>query len=446
MKQAWLGVLLFTGAVAWPAEAQVGQPPPAAALPLTIEEAIRRGLETSHRLEEAQARVEGTEAVADQRLAATRPQVAAQAGYTRTNHVEEFGVVRPNNEFVVIYPDVPDNYRTRLDAQWPLYDGGKRHWIERAARRDAVVSTGDEEALRQDLRLEITRAYWTLVTASESRRVVDESVAGIDAHLRDVRNQLEAGLIPPNEVMAVEAQRSRQRLLSIQARTTRDVAEAELGRLVGVAPGTTIQPATSAAALADIPVNLESLVSEARRNRPEYGALSERVLAAADREKAVAAGMKPTIAAVGGVDYASPNPRIFPRQDAWRHSWDAGVNVNWPFLDGGRTRAEIAEAAAATRAARARLAEFEAVLAVEVRQRFSELEASRAAIEAADDGVRAATEAHRVVGERFAAGVATSTDILDAQIALLQAGLDRTQAVANARMADARLSRAIGAR
>ena len=117
-------------------------------------------------------------------------------------------------------------------------------------------------------------------------------------------------------------------------------------------------------------------------------------------------------------------------------------NVSWPVLDGGRTRAEIAEAAAATRAARARLAEFEAVLAVEVRQRFSELEASRAAIAAADDGVRAATEARRVAGERFAAGVATSTDILDAQVALLQAGLDRTQAIANAH-GDARLMRVV---
>ena len=44
--------------------------------------------------------------------------------------------------------------------------------------------------------------------------------------------------------------------------------------------------------------------------------------------------------------------------------------------------------------------------------------------------VRSATEARRVIGERFTAGVATSTDVLDAQVALLQAELDRTQAVA----------------
>jgi hypothetical protein len=34
--------------------------------------------------------------------------------------------------------------------------------------------------------------------------------------------------------------------------------------------------------------------------------------------------------------------------------------------------------------------------------------------------------------------------VLDAQVALLQAGLDRTQTIANARLAEARLNRAVG--
>ena len=58
--------------------------------------------------------------------------------------------------------------------------------------------------------------------------------------------------------------------------------------------------------------------------------------------------MKPTVAVGGGVDYARPNPRIFPREAAWNASWDASINVNWPLFDGGRTRADIAETAAAS--------------------------------------------------------------------------------------------------
>jgi outer membrane protein TolC len=49
-----------------------------------------------------------------------------------------------------------------------------------------------------------------------------------------------------------------------------------------------------------------------------------------------------------------------------------------------------------------------------------------------------------VVGERFRAGVATSTDVLDAELAVLQAELDLTRAQANTRVALARLERAAG--
>jgi OMF family outer membrane factor len=118
--------------------------------------------------------------------------------------------------------------------------------------------------------------------------------------------------------------------------------------------------------------------------------------------------------------------------------------VNWSLFDGGRTRAEIAEASAAVRALRERLAEFDGAVAVEVRRDLSDVQAGRAAVSAAEDGIRAAVESRRVAGERFAAGVATSTDVLDAQIVVLQVELDRTLALAEVRMAEARLARAVG--
>ena len=146
----------------------------------------------------------------------------------------------------------------------------------------------------------------------------------------------------------------------------------------------------------------------------------------------------------GGYDYARPNPRIFPRSDRWEDSWDVSVNASWTLWDGGRTRAERADTAAQARVAEARLADFDRQVTFEVRQRQLELDSSRAAIAATADGVRAAAEARRVVAERFTAGVVTNTEVLDAQTALLQAELDRTRALASARLAEARLARAVG--
>jgi outer membrane protein TolC len=104
----------------------------------------------------------------------------------------------------------------------------------------------------------------------------------------------------------------------------------------------------------------------------------------------------------------------------------------------------VAAAAGVASATRHRLAEFDSVLALEVRQRALEIESGRAAVAAADDATRAAAEAHRVVTERYRAGVMTQIEVLDAEFALLQSELDRTRALAGVRLAEARLTRAIG--
>jgi outer membrane protein TolC len=425
-----------------------GEQAPAAVMDLTLDQAIAHGLEASHRLEEVGARVEAADALARQRAAGARPQVSAQAGYVRTNHVDEFGLLTPDGQFRVIYPDIPDNLRARLDVQWPVYTGGRQAAVERAARIEASAVAIDRDAMRTDLRLEITRAYWAFVTAIAASGVIEDALRRTDAHLVDARNLLEAGLVAPNDVLTVEAQQARQLMLRIRADAHRDDTEAELARLVGEPPGARLRPVTTLEADVALPggssLAADALAAEARQSRRDRAALVERLGAAEARRAAAAAGLKPTIALGAGIDYARPNPRIFPRRDDWEPSWDASVGVSWPIADGGRARAEMAEAAAAVRGLEARLAEFDSVLAVEVRQRVSEVVSARAAIAAAETGARAAAEARRVAADRFAAGVATSTDVLVAQGAVLQAELDHTEALAAARIAEARLMRTLG--
>lgn len=411
---------------------------------LTLEEAIARGLANSLRLAELQSRKEAADASLAQREADKLPIVELQGGYTRTNHVQEFAIVQPGQPLSVIYPDVPDNYRTRIDMQWPIYTAGRTDALERAARAERDATGSDLDAARADLRLEITRAFWALVTARDAEQVLSRTLTAVEAHVRDLKNRLDQGLIPPNEVLTAEAQQSRERLLAIEAANTQGIAEADLRRLLGVTGPAPIVPKAVFDQPVQTPAQPEVLIERGRALRPERRALSQRVDAAEARIDAAAAGSRPQVAVGGGYDYARPNPRIFPRADNWEDSWDVSVNVTWSVWDGGRNRGARAEAAAFAGAAKSRAADFDRQLEFEVTQRQLELDSSRAAIAVAADGVRAAQEARRVVGERFTAGVATSTEVLDAESDLLQAELARTRALANARLAEARLARAVG--
>jgi outer membrane protein TolC len=444
MKHVLLTVLVS----AWLTTAAAGQEP--APVVMTPEDAVARALAHSQRLVEAEARKEGAEAAVGSRRAAERPSIGLSAGYTRTNHVDQFGVPQPDGTLRVIYPDLPNNYFTRAMLQWPIYTAGRTDALIRAAEADARAADADLRTTRADLRLEAVRAYWALVTATESTRVFEEALARADAHLGDVRSRFENGLIPPNEVAAVQAQRARQQMQLIEARNLRASVLEDLRRLTGITSEIIVERFASASHESSTTVPATGSLDASRESplraaqRPELAALDARALAADQRVEAVQAGRKPTISVTAGADYANPNPRIFPRADIWRTSWDVGVVAAWTLWDGGRVAAESAEAAAAGRALRARHADLNALIATDVRQRRLDLDSARAVLDAADVAVRSAAEARRIVSERFNVGVATSTDVLDAQVALLQAELDRARALANIRLAEARLDRAEG--
>src|SRR5262245_44216676 len=121
---------------------------------LTLADAITRGLDNSHRLSEIKAREEGAKAAAHTASLGSKPTFNANANYSRTNHVTEFSFPQPNGTRLVVYPDVPDNFASRVSFQWPIFTSGRVDALERAAEAEATAIASDLNAARADLRLE----------------------------------------------------------------------------------------------------------------------------------------------------------------------------------------------------------------------------------------------------------------------------------------------------
>ena len=257
---------------------------------------------------------------------------------------------QPDGTRLVVYPDIPDNVTSRLSFQWPIYTAGRIDALERAAIAEADAAGADIETTRADLRLEIVRAYWAAATAREAVRVLEESAARAEAQVLDARNRFEVGLIPPNEVSSLEAQRSRERAQLIEASNLRESALIELRRLIGAPPDQVVELADSLDASGALGASgakgeVPELVKHALETRSERKALNLRLDSVEARKEAALTANKPTIAFAGGVDYSKPNARIFPKTREWQESWDVGVAVNWNFFDSGRAKSQAAEAA-----------------------------------------------------------------------------------------------------
>lgn len=430
--------------IVWIAATGLAAAQPSAPLRLTLDEALAKATAASHRLGEAKARQQAADATVEVRRKSDDPTLTASAGYTRTNHVNEFGIPQPNGAVRVIYPDIPDNYRSRLELVWPVYTAGRVDALERAAKAEAAATGRELEAARLDLRLEVTRAYWALATARDTVRVLDQALATADRSLTDVRARVEAGFLPPNDVSRSEAQRARSELLLVEARGRVENLVVDLSRLIGLDPPAPIEPADALDGAAAAATDTPALVTAALAQRPELAALGDRATGLTARLDAIAATRKPTVAFASGYDWARPNPRIFPRQAQWEDSFDVSFNVSWQLWDSGRAAADRAEVAANQTALAERTRDVETQIAADVRKGALDLATSRAALAPARLAVSAAQETRRVVNDRFEAGVATTLDVLDAQLAEMQAELDRTRVLADIRLAEARLARVVG--
>jgi outer membrane protein TolC len=345
-----------------------------------------------------------------------------------------------------VFPNIPDNDRGRAGLVQPLYAGGRIASGVDAARGQQEAARQDRAAATADIALETESAYWRLVAARDGARVLRDSVASYDAHLKDAQNRFELGLAARSELLAVQVERDRAELARLQEDNRAEVANANLVRLVGLPPDARItptEPVPGAAPPGDRE-GVEGLVAAALQARPEVAALRARFSAAEAQARVQRAGSLPQANAFGSYDYARPNSRILPLVDEWKGTWSVGVSVSLTAFDGGRTSAAVAQARAQAEGVRHQLQDLEQRIRLEVTSRWLDLASAEAALTVAERNVLAAQESVKVESDRYREGVGASSDLLDAETRRLRAGLDLTLAVTDLQVARAGLDRAVG--
>lgn len=419
-------------------------PPPPGEVRLTLAEALERARAASPRLSELESLETAAEAAARGARAEKMPQIDLSAGYTRNSDIPEFQLALPGLGTRTLFPNIPDNYRLHAGASMPLWTGGRIEAAVVAADHQREAASFDRAGSESDLVLETSSAYWRLVTARESARVLGEAVAAYEAHLKDAKNRLDYGVAARNEVLAVQVERDRAELSRLQAGNAAEIANADLIRLTGLPPGSRVEPTEPLTVPETDAGDTEALVAAAFGARPELKALQARVDGARAAAAIQRAATRPQAFVSLGYDYADPNPRIVPQRDEFRGTWNAGVTVSLKAFDGGRSAAAAAEASARADALERQLADRKERLRLDVTSRLLDLRTARAEVAVAARNLDAARENLKVAQDRYREGVLPSSELLDAETNLLRAGLDQTSAATQVRVAQAALDRSLG--
>ena len=411
---------------------------------LDADRAVELALESSSRLAAADARIDAADARVESADAEQRPVVSALGSVAYRSAVDELmAPLDPGGSPIVLFPNIQETASVGLRLEQPLYLGGAIDASRRAVRDDRSGIEADRSALRADIELEARTAYWSTVAA---RAAVDAARADVERAARlaaDVAALRDAGMAVHAEVLAADARVAAARLRRVDAQADSADAEARLRSLLGRPAGDELELSDRGSAPPP-PPPAELLQEEALHHRPELVALAARIDSVEERQEAARAGSRPRVSGVAGWDLARPNQRHLPLRDEWDDSWSVGVNASWTLFDGHRTGARVAELEAQRSALESELAELERRVRLDVELARTRLASVLEAARAAEASRRAAAAREEAERDRLSAGMATVSDLLDAQSELAAAEQELVATRARARIAAAALVRAVG--
>jgi outer membrane protein TolC len=194
------------------------------------------------------------------------------------------------------------------------------------------------------------------------------------------------------------------------------------------------------AVLAGLPLDLQSALKEAYGDRPEIENAVTGLSIAQRNLDLARKGNKPSLG-IGAQYQFTPDSTGF---SSVKKSWSLTAQVTVPIFDGGLTRARVNEAKADVNSARASVVTAKQAVALDVRGALLDLQEAMRQRQTTAANVVQAREAFRIAQVRFKAGVSTTVEVTDAQVALTQALNNQVNADYSFLTAEARLRKALG--
>ena len=418
---------------------------------VSLADCIAKALGQNPLMKISEAAAENAEAHARETGAALLPQLRLTGSAMELSSVPAYTLTLPPpfNFSKTIFPDITENYSLKLSLQQPLFTGFKLSKSREMSDLNAQAEREEYSKDQLDMVVAVTVAYWNLYNAVESERVIGQTVEQISGHLKDIQSSAEQGMATDADVMKVQVQLSSMKVKHVQARNNIKIAAMTLNSLIGNPLSEDIvsadDPQENDAALAGmLKSELSILTDRASDNRPEIKSLKLRSQMSGAGVDAAKGGWYPQIYFGADYNFARPNSRILPPTDEWNGTWDVGLTVQWTIWDWFTTQHQTAQAEASLKQSEAGLMQMRDAVKLDVAEQFYTAQTATEEVSVAHSGAEQAQESYRMTHEKFKTGMASNSDLLDAETALLQANLTYTQAKVDFKVAAARLKRAVG--
>ncbi len=378
------------------------------------------------------------------------PRLDALENYSNTNtpalvfanllNQQDFG---PNDFHIdrLNYPASFSNFQSMIRLTQPIFTGG-RLWASLKASRDAAdMAKWRAIRTRQETEFAVVQAYYGSVLLEERVGVLERALAAARAHREQADNMFRHGMVVKADVLRARVMEGTFEQERNVARNQLLTAWDALAHTLGT-EDRRLAPLVNPPELARVaPVTqpgLEDLVTKALSIRPELRIVQSQIDQAEQNLKIARADYLPTLSVSAA--YENDSESLVRAGN----SYSVFVTGQLNLFDGLATSSRTA--AAMERLSRARELEDDLrhAIALDVQRAYHALAAASENLGVARHNAAYASDAARILEDRYGSGLATNVEVLDSETERKQADMRLVEARVAVLVARAALKLASG--
>ena len=405
----------------------------------TLNKLEGEALEANQDLKAAAARVRQSRAALNSARSAWFPEVDAGFGPTREK-------LSPASQGLPQNANVPPLtlWRAQSTVSYEADLFGRVSSNVRAARADSQQSEALFRSVQLALQADVAAAYFSLRELDAERDLYNRTIALREEGVKLVKRRFDEGEVSELDLSQANNSLATARAEAVGVERQRAAAEHSLAILLGKTPAEFTFPQQPLVPVtARVPAGLPSALLE---RRPDIAA-AERAMAAANARVGLAkSAFFPKLDITGSFGYESAGlgELFLWSSRTFLLGPFAGTALTLPIFDGGRRKAQLAQA-------RAQFDEDVALYRSQVLSAFKEVEDNLADLRLLDDQIRAqgdavssAQRAAHLSQTQYREGQVSYLDVLDSERSVLVAQRQASQLAGSQAVATVNLIRALG--
>lgn len=314
--------------------------------------------------------------------------------------------------------DIKNMFVVQAGVIQPIFMGGKLRELYRIAKANEQIAKIRTKGNDDDIIVNVDEAYWRVVSVDEKLKLANQYVGLLEQLEHDVQIMVDEGVATQSELLKVRVKLSEARMQQLQAMNGLSLSKMALAQICGMPLDEQFN--VDSDKLTEVELTTKEVnMEEVYDNRTELQLLEQANNIAKSGVKLAASTLQPNIMA--SANYIWSNPSVFNGfQKKFDGFFNVGVVMNVPIAHVN----DIFLLKAAKHKARTielKLEESREKIELQTTQSRNKVEEANMKLTMARNNLTNADENLRMAKEAFSEGVMTSSELLGAQTAWLNA-------------------------